>query len=192
MSAPESLHPDLFPATAAGGEGDSLDAFARELTRHQARLRGLIRCLLFERKDVEDVWQDTNVTLLKKAADFRPGTDFWAWASQVARYQVLTHCKKLKRDKLVLAEELLHQIAAEVVERGAEFEGRREALDACLARLPQPQRRLLEMRYGPRTSAEEMAAAMSRTPNAIRQALFRIRGALLKCVEKRLAAEGLA
>jgi len=183
---------DSPPAPSVAGGSDSLDAFARELTRHQARLRGLIRCLLFDRKDVEDVWQDTNVTLLKKAADFSPGTDFWAWASQVARYQVLTHCKKLKRDKLVLAEELLHQIAAEVIDRGPEIECRREALDACLAKLPQPQRQLLELRYGPKTSIEAIAASMSRTPNAIRQALFRIRGALLACMEKRLAAEGLA
>lgn len=185
-------HPPPRPDSASTSAAGELDAFARELTRHQARLRGLIRCLLFDRKDVEDVWQDTNVTLLKKAADFRPGTDFWAWSSQVARYQVLTHCKRLKRDKLVLAEDLLHQIAAEVIDRGAEFECRREALDACLAKLPQPQRQLLEMRYGPKTSVEKIAATMSRTPNAIRQALFRIRGTLLACVEKRLAAEGLA
>lgn len=194
MPAPKPRHPDdPLQAPAAGGQecADSLDAFARELTRHQARLRGLIRCLLFDRKDVEDVWQDTNVTLLKKAADFTPGTDFWAWSSQVARYQVLTHCKRLKRDKLVLAEDLLHQIAAEVIDRGPECECRREALDACLAKLPQPQRRLLELRYGPKTSINEIAASMSRTPNAIRQALFRIRGTLLACVEKRLATEGL-
>jgi RNA polymerase sigma-70 factor (ECF subfamily) len=181
---------DYAPTLA--GDADSLDAFARELTRHQARLRGLIRCLLFDRKDVEDVWQDTNVTLLKKSADFSPGTDFWAWASQVARYQVLTHCKKLKRDKLVLAEDLLQQIAAEVIERGSELDDRREALAGCLAKLPQPQRQLLELRYGPKTSIESIASSMSRTPNAIRQALFRIRGTLLSCVEKRLTAEGLA
>ncbi|MFM8635772.1 MAG: sigma-70 family RNA polymerase sigma factor [Planctomycetia bacterium] len=192
MPPPNAHQPDAtLPATDPAGGGDPVDAFARELTRHQARLRGLIRCLLFDRKDVEDVWQDTNVTLLKKASDFSPGTDFWAWASQVARYQVLTHCKKLKRDKLVLAEELLQQIAVEVIERSTDFEYRREALDACLAKLPQPQRQLLEMRYGPKTSIETVAASMSRTPNAIRQALFRIRGALLACMEKRLATVGL-
>lgn len=192
MPAPKLPHPEDPRAAPAADGPDSLDAFARELTRHQARLRGLIRCLLFDRKDVEDVWQDTNVTLLKKAADFRPGTDFWAWASQVARYQVLTHCKRLKRDKLVLAEELLHQIATEVIDRGSELECRREALDACLAKLPQPQRQILELRYGPKTSIEAIAASMSRTPNAIRQALFRIRGALLSCVEKRLTLGELA
>ncbi len=51
-----------------------LEDFFRELNRHQLRLRGLVRCLLFNAADVEDVWQDTNLVLLKKAEQFQPGT----------------------------------------------------------------------------------------------------------------------
>lgn len=188
---PDLTAADLNPAVPVVAN-DSLDVFARELARNQPRLRGLIRCLLFDRQDVEDVWQDTNVTLLKKAADFRPGTDFWAWASQVARYQVLTHCKKIKRDRLVLAEDLIQQIAAEVIDRGGQLDDRRDALAACLARLPRTQRQLLEMRYGPKNSIEAIAESLDRSAGSIRQALFRIRGTLLACIEKRLATEGVA
>jgi len=92
-----------------------LTEFVAELTRHQPRLRGLVRCLLFDRKDAEDVLQDANLTLVRKSADYRPGTDFWAWASQVARYQVLTHCKRLKRDKLVFSADLLATLAESVI-----------------------------------------------------------------------------
>ena len=99
-------------------EPRKLEEFLRELTRHQRRLRGLVRCLLFDSRDVEDVWQDVNVTLLRKAGEFQPGTDFWAWACSVARYQVLTHCRRLERDRLVLDEELLGLIAEEVEQRG--------------------------------------------------------------------------
>jgi RNA polymerase sigma-70 factor (ECF subfamily) len=184
---PHPPSPESASPSAAAGE---LDAFARELTRHQARLRGLIRCLLFNRQDVEDVWQDTNVLLLRKAADFRPGTDFWAWSSQVARYQVLTHCKKLKRDRLVFSDELLATLATELGDRVAEIDDRRAALDACLTKLPAPQRQLLELRYGPKSSIEEIAVSLERSAGAIRQALFRIREALLACIERRLATEG--
>jgi RNA polymerase sigma-70 factor (ECF subfamily) len=158
-----------------------------ELTRHQPLLRGLVRCLLFDRADVEDVLQDTNVTLLRKATDYQMGTDFWAWASQVARYQVLTHCKRLRRDKLVFSEELIAMLAAEAGSHAAEFDARREALDACLAKLPAPQRQLLELRYGPKASIEEIARSLERTAGSIRQALFRIREALQACIERRLA-----
>lgn len=187
---PQPPRPESASPSAAAGGSDSLDAFARELTRHQARLRGLIRCLLFNRQDVEDVWQDTNVLLLRKAADFRPGSDFWAWSSQVARYQVLTHCKKLKRDRLVFSDELLATLATELGDRVAEIDDRRAALDACLTKLPAPQRQLLELRYGPKSSIEEIAVSLERSAGAIRQALFRIREALLACIERRLATEG--
>jgi RNA polymerase sigma-70 factor (ECF subfamily) len=185
MTRPQS-NPQPAGLHAAG----DLDAFARELTRHQARLRGLIRCLLFNRQDVEDVWQDTNVLLLRKAADFRPGTDFWAWSSQVARYQVLTHCKKLKRDRLVFSDELLATLAEDLGNRGAEIDDRRTALDACLTKLPAPQRQLLELRYGPKSSIEEIAVSLERSAGSIRQTLFRIREALLACIERRLVTEG--
>lgn len=187
MAAPRPHSaPQPSGSTTAAGE---LDAFARELTRHQARLRGLISCLLFNRQDVEDVWQDTNVLLLRKAADFRLGTDFWAWSSQVARYQVLTHCKKLKRDRLVFSDELLATLAEDLGSHAAEIDERRTALDSCLAKLPAPQRQLLELRYGPKNSIEEIAVSLERSANAIRQALFRIREGLLACIERRLATE---
>jgi RNA polymerase sigma-70 factor, ECF subfamily len=166
-----------------------LDEFMRELSRHQGRLRGLIRCLLFNWQDVEDVWQDTNVLLLRKAADYRPGTDFWAWSSQVARYQVLTHCKKLKRDRLVFSDTLLALLADEIDDRAAEIDDRRAALEACLTKLPAPQRQLLELRYGPKSSIEEIAVSLERSAGSIRQTLYRIREALLACIERRLATE---
>jgi RNA polymerase sigma-70 factor (ECF subfamily) len=127
--------------------------------------------------------------LLRKAADFRPGTDFWAWSSQVARYQVLTHCKKLKRDRLVFSDELLATLAEDLGSRVAEVDDRRTALDACLTKLPAPQRQLLELRYGPKNSIEEIAVSLERSAGSIRQALFRIRETLLACIERRLVTE---
>jgi len=177
------------PPMDAGPPAGSLDEFMRELARHQGRLRGLIRCLLFNWQDVEDVWQDTNVLLLRKAADYRPGTDFWAWSSQVARYQVLTHCKKLKRDRLVFSESLLAVLADAIDDRRAEIDDRRAALETCLTKLPAPQRQLLELRYGPKSSIEEIAVSLERSAGSIRQALYRIRESLLACIERRLAAE---
>jgi RNA polymerase sigma-70 factor (ECF subfamily) len=125
-------------------EPRELEEFLRELTRHQRRLRGLVRCLLFDSRDVEDVWQDVNVTLLRKAGEFQPGTDFWAWACSVARYQVLTHCRRLGRDRLVFDEGLLRLIAEEVEQRGPVSDRRHEALQRCLEKLPGPQRQLLD------------------------------------------------
>jgi len=173
-------------------EPHKLEEFMRELTRHQRRLRGLVRCLLFDSRDVEDVWQDVNVTLLRKAGEFQPGTDFWAWACSVARYQVLTHCRRLGRDRLVFDEGLLRLIAEEVEQRGPVSDRRHEALQRCLEKLPGPQRQLLEMRYGPDSSLEQIAATLARPVGSVRQTLYRIRDALLACIERRLTAESVS
>jgi len=185
QSAPDE-RPDAEVPPAAGPS----DAFVRELVKHQDRLRALIRCLLFHPQDIDDVWQETNVTLLRKAGDFRLGTDFWAWSSQVARYQVLSHCRQARQRRLVFSESLLAVLADELVSRAELIDDRRVAIDACLALLPPAQRRLLELRYAPNASITAIAQTLGRPAGSIRQTLYRIREALIECVERRLAAEG--
>ncbi len=166
------------------------ETFVCELTGHQRRLRGLIRCLLLHPGAVEDVLQETNLLLWRKAGDFVPDTDFWAWSSRVARYQVLTHLKQRRRDRLVFDEQLLHDLAALAEERARTSEERQAALASCLEKLPAPQRQLLDLRYGLQQSIDDVAQNIQRPAGSIRQTLYRIREALLKCIERRLSAEG--
>ena len=151
-------------AGSSGHSAGPTEGFVRELTAHQSRLKGLIRCLLFDPKDVEDVWQDTNVLLIKKAAEFRPGTDFWAWSSAVARYQVLTHCKKQKRSRLLFSTDTLETLAADFDLVRDQVDPRRDALQSCLAQLPLPQRQLLELRYGCLRLSRSMTRRLPLTP----------------------------
>ena len=167
----------------------NLDAFVQELTRCQPRLRGFIRCLLLEVQQVEDVLQETNMVLWRKAEEFQAGTDFWAWASQVARYQVLTHWKKRNRDRHVFDVGLVEELALIVQKTSDDADRRQAALAKCLEKLPSPQRQLLDMRYGLQQTVEQIAEGIGRPNGSIRQTLYRIREALLKCIEKQLQGE---
>ncbi|MFG0286571.1 MAG: sigma-70 family RNA polymerase sigma factor [Rhodopirellula sp. JB044] len=164
------------------------DAFVRELTRSQNRLYGFVRCLLFDPKDIDDVLQDVNVVLLRKHDEFEMGTNFWAWASTIARFQVLTHCKRLGRDRLVFDDSLLELIALDVQQMDSEIDDRMEVLQGCMEKLPTPQRQLLSMRYEPDSSLKLIAESLDRTVGSVRQALFRIRESLLGCVQQKLKA----
>jgi len=159
------------------------------LTKHQSRLRGFIRCLLLRSDHVEDVLQETNLLLWNKADQFQPGTSFWAWASEVARYQVLTHWKKQGRDRLLFDETLVNTLAEEVQTRAGLIEDRRTALNHCLEKLPAPQRQLLDRRYGMQESIDAIASALSRPAGSLRQTLYRIREALQRCIENQLKRE---
>ncbi len=64
-----------------------------EIARYQSRLRAFVRCLLVRPSDVDDILQEINSVLWQKANEFQPGSDFWAWASQIARFEALNHLR---------------------------------------------------------------------------------------------------
>jgi RNA polymerase sigma-70 factor, ECF subfamily len=166
------------------------EEFVRELTRSQTRLHGFIRCLLPQQESIDDILQETNLVLWRKASDFTPGSDFWAWASQVARFQVLSYLKQRSRDRHVFDVGLLEHLARIAAAQAETMEERQAALARCLEQLPPAQRQLLELRYSLHQSDEMIGATTNRPVNSIRQTLYRIREVLLRCIERRLATEG--
>lgn len=162
----------------------------QEIARHQSRLRGFVRCLLVRPDDVDDIVQDVNKVLWEKADEFDPETDFWAWASQIARFKVLNHVRKYGRERLIFDDSILEQLVEVAQRKSEELDRRREALDHCLRRLPPAQRQLLELRYASGQTIEGIAESIGRPAGSIRQTLYRIRTALLECINGRLALEG--
>ena len=126
------------------------------------------------------------MVLWRKVNEFEIGTDFWKWACQVARYQVLAHWKKRNRDRHVFDLGLLEELATAAEITAEQTERRQEALARCLEKLPATQRRLLDMRYDLQQSIEQISATVGRPNGSVRQTLYRIREALLKCLEAQL------
>ena len=160
------------------------------IARHQTRLRGLVRCLLVRSSDVEDVLQEVNSVLWEKADEFQPGSDFWAWASQIARFKVLNHVRKLGRERLVFDDAVLEQLAEIAASKLGQLDQRRAALDHCLQQLPPPQRQLIDLRYTAGHTNELIGESIGRPAGSVRQALYRIRAALQACIERQLALGG--
>lgn len=160
------------------------------IARHQPRLRGLVRCLLVRSSDVDDVLQEVNSVLWEKASEFQSGTDFWAWASQIARFKALNHVRKYSRDRLIFDDDLLGELADLAEQRLASLDHRRDALEGCLNQLPPPQRQLIDLRYAGGHAIEAIAEIIGRPQASIRQTLYRVRQALLVCIESKLQAEG--
>ena len=171
---------------------DPADTFVAELTSAQTSVYGYILSILPDRTAAQDVLQEVNVTAWQKRADFTAGTSFFAWASKIAYFHVLSHRRKMSRDRLVFGDDVLDYLAERQLEREQEVSRRGIALKACLEKLPSGQKQLVEQRYAPGGSVQDIAAKAGKSVGAISQTLYRIRETLLKCVEQNLASEELA
>jgi RNA polymerase sigma-70 factor len=162
------------------------EEFARQFSRNARRIYGFIMTLVFNYHDAEEVFQNTSVVLWNKFADFQPGSDFFAWASRVAYYEVLSLMKSRRRSR-TFSDEALELLASEAVALSDRSSERYEALEECLGHLPSDDRRLLQERYYYQRVPKEIAAAQSRSIHSVYRALSRIHNLLLDCVQRNMA-----
>jgi RNA polymerase sigma-70 factor, ECF subfamily len=87
--------------------------FVRSLTEYQSRLYAYIVAMLGDADAAGDVFQNTNVAIWRKAAEYTEGTNFWAWTSRIAHFEVLAFRKRRQRDRHVFDDGLLANIAEE-------------------------------------------------------------------------------
>jgi len=165
------------------------EEFIELLTGAQGAVFGYVMSLCHDHARAQDILQETNLTLWRKAEDFEPGTNFTAWACRTAYFHVLNHRRKASREQLVFDEDVLDYLAERQEERTEGARDRLAALHRCLEKLPERQRRLVERRYRPGASVQAIAADDGKSEGAVSQALYRIRAALQQCMEKQLARE---
>jgi RNA polymerase sigma-70 factor (ECF subfamily) len=163
--------------------------FLRSFTAHEPAIRAYIRRLVPLRTDADDVLQDVAVVLWEKFDTFRPGEDFRAWAFGVARFEVLGWLRDRGRNRLVLDDAVVEQIAAEAAAAEPHLERQREALEKCLERVGAAERNLLISAYRPESRIQEVAAGSGRSEAGFYQWLHRMRRSLLDCIRARLAQE---
>jgi RNA polymerase sigma-70 factor (ECF subfamily) len=160
--------------------------FVAELTAAQPRLFGYLMTLLGNEHDASNVLQEANLLLWTKAEEFRRGTNFFAWARDVAYYKALSYVRDVKRDRLIVD----HRLVDQVLDRQPAYQDheRRMALRHCLSLLDDRQQRLLRSRYAEGASIAAVAADQQKSESAVKMALRRIRMSLLACMKRRLAA----
>lgn len=157
------------------------------ITRHQAVLHGYILSLLPNRSRADDVLQETNLVLWRKAAEYDPSKPFMPWACRIAWFQVKAARRDAARDRHVFDPELVELLASEH-DAGLESTAALDhALRDCLEQLPADKRELILDRYQPETSVNGMAAARDLSPGALSVQLHRIRQMLELCIEGKLS-----
>jgi RNA polymerase sigma-70 factor (ECF subfamily) len=176
-------------------ESEIIQRAAAEFIHDRHRLGAFVGGLLRDAHAAEDVIQEVWVRL---AAEIEKGIAIEnqpAWCRGVARNLILKHWRKQQTTKVVADSEVMEAFLAQVetafseVDQDAddEWQQRQQALDDCVATLPEKSRRMLSLRYEGRQSVEEVARATGQTFDAVTKSLYRLRQALADCVERKLS-----
>ena len=169
--------------------------FVGLLARHDQSIRRFVRLLLPSRDGVDDVMQETALECWKKFADFTPDApektfdEFIRWACVVARYKALSWQRDKGRDRLVFRENVIELLSVAAMSDLDVRELERQAVEVCLSKMQDDQRRLVLSVYAPGQSIALIAAETGEQARRLYSRLNALRKLLLDCVRQQLAEE---
>lgn len=184
---PSALDADSVVARITAGDEK---AFAQLIDHFGSRLRSWLAVRCPAGVDPDDIAQQTFLEIYRNIDRYRPGSSLATWIFTVARYQLLAAISQSRRDQahrtrhtpdLVRMEiERRHDDDDEDSNQAAE---RLQRLRHCLEQLSVPGRQLIEAHYVSGQSLADIVGLTGRSLVAIKQALFKSRRALHRCID---------
>lgn len=171
------------------------EQFVAEVKECQAGLRAFVRTLGVDPMWVDDVAQEALVIAYERREQYNEALPFRNWVWGIARNCVMNDRRKAARRSRILNENVADILTATagLPESGLEMtdddQARVAALRDCLAEMPERSRNLLQRRYQENEKAVDLAESFEMNAAALRKSLERIRHALRKCMEAKLARE---
>lgn len=186
---PESEFPDERAMVERVQAGD-VKAFGPLVDRHLPAIRAFIALKAPYSHLVDELAHEAFVWAFHHIGDFRPGTSLRAWLRAIANNLLRAEFQRMAREQKNLSRYQQARLV-ELQKQAPHLENadEAEALQGCWQRLPETMRRLLEMKYGQGASTADMASSFERSLEWVRITLFRVRGQLRECVERKLGRD---
>lgn len=177
--------PDPTPNTPL-----DMGSFTRCWSSSQDLVRVYVESIVWDAHDAEDVVQQVAYQAGSHYQQYDPARPFAGWVIGIAKNEVRMYLRKHARDRHVFGDDVLDLVANTAQQQAPELAPRSAALRECMKRVPDSGKSLLQMRYAEGLKGPELGDRLGLTPNAVLLRLRRLRGALAKCIEDRLAHEG--
>ena len=172
---------------------DLTEEFVQLLSLHQPRIFAFVLALVPHAADAEEVMQETSLHLWRRFSEYERGTNFRAWACQIAHFKALEFRRANPlRNRPEFPPELIEQIADAASQQADSLEQRRLALIECIKSLGVRDRDLIERRIQPGSTMSQISQAVGRPVPGLYKAFARIYHLLHECVERKLSREGRA
>ena len=169
------------------------ELFLSLITANYDHLRRYIYTLLPSEEDSKDVLQEVCIAISRKFGEYDKTRPFLPWACRFAYLKVLKfHEQQRPRRVVRLPTEVLELLAVTREEEEPVLAERLVALDRCLEKLSELDRRLIQARYVDRASVEQIASMFSQSRRTLFRNLERVRRLLFECISRSVVLEGHA
>jgi RNA polymerase sigma-70 factor (ECF subfamily) len=175
-------------ATIQAVQNGDRDAFAELVAAYQDMLLAYAAFRVPDSDLVEEIVQQAFIRAFEQIADYDSSRDFGIWLRTICKYVMLAELKRItqtQRNIKNYQSEIRHRLVRASIERcEAEITERPSKLEQCMQRLQEKARSLIEFRYALRLPVEEVAKRLGISVSHAAVSLFRVRGALRKCMER--------
>lgn len=162
------------------------------LMRWRTRLSAAAWLVVRDTHAAEDIFQNVAVKAMTRAARFEAESALVSWAFITGRREGIDWLRRHRRETVAPEAEIFDLLESEFQSAPSPFPGSRlEALESCLAAVPESSRRLLRLRYFDGRSCEEVAEQMGLGLDAVYKRVSRLHEALRDCIEGKLGATGI-
>lgn len=171
------------------------DDFVRLLAISDESIRRFVRVLLPTRDGVDDVVQEAALECWKKFSGFHPSStesesdEFVRWACVIARFKALAWQRDRSRDRLVFRDSVIEALSKSALESLDQGEKERGAIESCLSKLAEDQRKLVLSVHSPGESVARIAKESGIRARRLYSRINVLRSQLVECVSRQLAAE---
>ena len=170
----------------AATDAEHLAAVQALFVDYLPAVRSLVLALWPDFDGANDIVQETFLTVTRKAADFKLGSDFAAWAATIARFKVKEAWKTKQRAFEAMSPEVIESLISSMPkedDRQVEL----AALSECMQRLSPKACAIVEMRYEQSHSLMEIGTRIGWTAGSVHVALSRARLLLRDCINGKVA-----
>ena len=150
-------------------DADAERGFRLLMRQYQEKLYWLVRRMVLEHEDANDVVQNTFIKVYRNIHNFKGNAKLYTWLYRIATNEAISFLEQKNKKRLASLDEegsiIGQQLRADTYFDGDEVQIR---LQQAIAQLPEKQRMVFNLRYFEEMSYEEMSGVLETSVGALK------------------------
>lgn len=168
-------------------ESVQIETLMRRFYSSQGQLRGYVFSATRDYHATEDILQEIAIVVAKKASVYDAERPALPWFMGIARNQIQRFYRTRGKESVNVSFDLLEDcMPFFAAYENEKISDRQVALKKCVDRMPDKQRRIMQMRYVEELDCSQISKTIGRSVQGIYGLLKRMKTGLRKCVEYQL------